>query len=294
MPNDQPVGQLALYPYYLPVNPIGVAIVALVIGLGIGVLLTWAVLRARRAEPSPTFEVAEPVVPAGVAEVLMVLPAAGVVVGPHDEVLEANAAARSLGLVRGSRINVPEVLQLVRLVRREQGTLRWEVVRQALWLRAPRSPKTGRRGGRLWLVVIPLIIAFGIVHALPSIPAPDDRDLGEFIASDAGKDFLEGAWGWYLVILIGFVFNTFLGEELLFRGLLLPRMNGAFGRGDWVANGVIFTGYHLHVPWAMPLTLLDMFTIVYPTKRYQSAWIGIIVHSAQSVVLGIVVLTLVL
>jgi two-component system sensor histidine kinase SenX3 len=101
------------------VNPIGVAIVALVIGLGIGVLLTWALLRARRAEPSPTFEIAEPVVPAGVAEVLVVLPAAGVVVGPHDEVLQANAIARSLGLVRGSRISVPELLQLVRIVRRE-------------------------------------------------------------------------------------------------------------------------------------------------------------------------------
>ena len=185
------------------------------------------------------------------------------------------------------------VLVLI-LVRREQGTLRWPVLKGALWLRAPQSPKTGKRGGRMWLVVIPLIIAFGAVHALPSIPAPNDRDLGEFIGSDAGKDFLEGAWGWYLVILVGFVFNTFLGEELLFRGLLLPRMSGAFGRGDWVANGVLFTGYHLHVPWAMPLTLLDMFTIVYPTKRYQSAWIGIIVHSSQSVVLGIIVLTLVL
>jgi hypothetical protein len=29
------------------------------------------------------------------------------------------------------------------------------------------------------------------------------------------------------------VFNTVLGEEL-FRGFLLPRMNGAFGRGDWL------------------------------------------------------------
>ena len=100
-------------------NPIGVAIVALVIGLGIGALLTWAALRARQAEPSPTFDVAEPVIPAGVAEVLVVLPAAGVVVGPHDEVLQANANARSLGLVRGSRISVPELLQLVRIVRRE-------------------------------------------------------------------------------------------------------------------------------------------------------------------------------
>ena len=58
-------------------------------------------------------------VPAGVAEVLSVLPSAGVVVGPHDEVLEATATARTLGLVRGTRIAVPELLQLVRSVRRE-------------------------------------------------------------------------------------------------------------------------------------------------------------------------------
>jgi two-component system sensor histidine kinase SenX3 len=101
------------------VNPIWVAVVALVVGLGIGVLLTWVTLRTRREEPGPTFSVAEPVVPVGVAEVLSVLSSSGVVVGPHDEVLEATATARTLGLVRGSRIAVPELLQLVRSVRRE-------------------------------------------------------------------------------------------------------------------------------------------------------------------------------
>jgi two-component system sensor histidine kinase SenX3 len=54
-----------------------------------------------------------------VAEVLSVLPSSGIVVGPHDEVLEATSTARTLGLVRGSRIAVPELLQLVRSVRRE-------------------------------------------------------------------------------------------------------------------------------------------------------------------------------
>jgi two-component system, OmpR family, sensor histidine kinase SenX3 len=100
------------------VNPFWVAIVALVVGLGIGVVLTWVAVRVRREEPGPTFDVAEPVVPVGVAEVLSVLPSSGVVVGPHDEVLEATATARTLGLVRGSRIAVPELLELVRSVRR--------------------------------------------------------------------------------------------------------------------------------------------------------------------------------
>ena len=106
-------------PYYRLVNPIGVAIAALVVGIGIGVLLAWVRQRMRQAEPGPTFEVTEPVVPAGVAEVLAVLPSAGVVVGPHDEVLEATAMARTLGLVRNNRISMPELLTLVRAVRRD-------------------------------------------------------------------------------------------------------------------------------------------------------------------------------
>ena len=58
------------------------------------------------------------------------------------------------------------------------------------------------------------------------------------------------------------IFNTVLGEELLFRGLLLPRMNGAFGRWDWVANGVLFAAYHLHVPWTIPANLIDTFILL--------------------------------
>jgi membrane protease YdiL (CAAX protease family) len=180
------------------------------------------------------------------------------------------------------------------LVRREQGTLRWSTVRDALWLRSPRSPRSGRVGGRVWLVLIPLIFLFGAVHELvPAIGAPENRDFANLVESDAGKEFLSGAWGWYALLLVSFLFNTVLGEELLFRGFLLPRMNGAFGRGDWVANGALFGVYHLHVPWGIPAAMLDIFLLAYPSKRYRSAWIGIAVHSAQSVVLALLILSLV-
>ena len=81
------------------------------------------------------------------------------------------------------------------------------------------------------------------------------------------------------------MFNTVLGEELLFRGFLLPRMQGAFGKRDWVANGVLFAFYHLHVPWIIPLALFDTLFLAYPARRYRSAVLPIIVHSVQSVVI---------
>jgi uncharacterized protein len=179
------------------------------------------------------------------------------------------------------------------LVGREQRTLRWSTIREALWLRSPRSPRSGRVGGRVWLIVIPLILALAAEELIPRVALPENRDFGTLLESDAGKAFLDGAWGWYGLIVAFFLFNTVLGEELLFRGFLLPRMNGAFGRGDWVANGILFAGYHLHVPWVIPASLLDTFILAYPSKRYRSAWIGIAVHSAQSVVLAVLVLTLV-
>jgi Type II CAAX prenyl endopeptidase Rce1-like len=64
--------------------------------------------------------------------------------------------------------------------------------------------------------------------------------------------FLNSDWELFALVLVMLVFNTVLGEELLFRGLLLPRMRGVFGRADWIANAVLFGLYHLHQPWSIP------------------------------------------
>jgi CAAX protease family protein len=184
---------------------------------------------------------------------------------------------------------------VVFLVRRERGSLRWPDVKDALWLHAPRSPRTGRRGGRLWWLLVPMIVAVAAEELLPTLPTPATRDLSLFLGSSAGQVFLSGNWVWLGVLVVSWVFNTVLGEELLFRGLLLPRMRGAFGRWDWAANGVLFALYHLHVPWVIPQTVLvDTFAIAYPSSRYRSSLLGIIAHSAQSVFFTVLVVGLVL
>jgi CAAX protease family protein len=185
------------------------------------------------------------------------------------------------------------VLVLI-LIRRELGGLEWSRVRDALWLRSPRNPKTRRVGGRVWWWLVPFILIFGIEQLLPAIPGPSVRDFGDFLGTDRAEDFFRGAWGWFAVIVVLTVFNTVLGEELLFRGLLLPRMKAVFGKWDFVANGVLFATYHLHQPWDIPTALVDIFALSYPSRRFQSAWMGIIIHSIQSVFVIAIVLGLVL
>jgi membrane protease YdiL (CAAX protease family) len=184
---------------------------------------------------------------------------------------------------------------VVILLRRELGSLDWTRVRDALWLRPPRDPETGRVGGKTWWWAVLFGALMAVWAMVPAIPGPSARDFAHFVGSDRGEAFFSGSWGWFAVVVVFVVFNTVLGEELLFRGVLLPRMRGVFGRRDWVANGVLFTIYHLHVPWVIPTTLVEgIFLEAYPSRRFQSAWMGIIVHSLQSVFVIGIVLALVL
>ena len=145
----------------------------------------------------------------------------------------------------------------------------------------------------MWLVLIPLVLVFAAEELIPTFSAPVGRDFGDFLSSHGGQAMLKGAWGWFAVLVVLWIFNTVLGEELLFRGYLLPRMNGVFGKRDWLANGVLFALYHVHVPWVIPAPLLVPVE-AYGSKRYRSALVGIAVHSMQSIFLFGIVLSLVL
>ncbi len=201
--------------------------------------------------------------------------------------------ARALLLVLTAGLIWQFVLVAI-LLWREQRSLRWSRIREALWLGRPRDPRSGRVGGRVWLWVIPFILLFALEQLIPTISAPASRDFATFMDTGGGEQFFQGAWGWFAVVVVLAVFNTVLGEELLFRGLLLPRMRGVFGRWDWVANGVLFACYHLHTPWAIPAALVDTVALAYPSRRFRSAWMGIIVHSTQGLFIILAVLVAVL
>jgi two-component system sensor histidine kinase SenX3 len=102
-------------------TPVSESLAFAVVGV-IGVVLgAGAVLAFRVSEriQQQVPEQPEPVVPSGVSTVLSVLRSSAVVVDAEDHVIKATAPARALGLVRGDRLALEEMLELVHKVRRD-------------------------------------------------------------------------------------------------------------------------------------------------------------------------------
>ncbi len=115
------------------------------------------------------------------------------------------------------------------LTRREQGTLRWSRVREALWLLSPRDPRSGRVGGRVWLWVLPFVLLFGLWEAFGiNIPGPSNRDFTVFLDSASGQEFFRGAWGWFAVVVVLSRSSTACSARTCSSGGFCCRECGAF------------------------------------------------------------------
>jgi membrane protease YdiL (CAAX protease family) len=147
----------------------------------------------------------------------------------------------------------------------------------------------------MWWWVVPFAVLSAAINAMGIDPdGPLPRDLPLALETQRVADYFHANWWGFALLAVNAVIAS-TAEEIMFRGFLLPRMRGAFGRGDVIANGVLFTLFHLHQPWSMPATLLDgTLAQAYPDRRYRSTWISLIGHTAPNVLIIVVVLFLVL
>lgn len=176
------------------------------------------------------------------------------------------------------------------IIYRELGTLRWSVIRHRTWLQIPLDPGTDQPNPRLFWWLMPVLFFYGLVqmglaHYLdapiawlfPALRPASYQDTSQLAALD-----LQGQWWLLGIALASILCNYFLGEEFLFRGVLLPRMQGVFGKYDWVINAVLFGLYHLHKPWSLPTNIVSSLAITWPARRFRSNWMAIIVHGVEA------------
>jgi len=105
--------------------------------------------------------------------------------------------------------------------------------------------------------------------------------LSRFGPSDFMGIPLAGRW-WVAVYYSAFLLCNVLGEELLWRGYLLPRQELADGRVAWVVHGLLWAAFHVFFQW----TLWDFVRLVptccalaFVAQHRRNTWPGVVAHT---------------
>lgn len=101
---------------------------------------------------------------------------------------------------------------------------------------------------------------------------------------------IKGQWGVVVLFIVTFFFNI-AGEELWWRGYILPRQELVFGRHTWWIHGLLWAAFHMFKYWdvlgLLPICLL----ISFAAQRTRRNWASLIAHALFNVG-GVVLVTL--
>jgi len=105
--------------------------------------------------------------------------------------------------------------------------------------------------------------------------------IGKFDHSPAFMSFEPLTNGRYWLLLIWFPYwiLNILGEEFLWRGVMLPRQEIAFGKYTWLIHGFGWGIFHIAFGWQLLITLIPLiFVQSYVVQKTKNSWIGVIMH----------------
>jgi len=105
--------------------------------------------------------------------------------------------------------------------------------------------------------------------------------LGEFDHSPAFMSFEPLTKGryWLLLVWLPYWVLNIMGEEILWRGVMLPRQELAFGKNAWLIHGLGWGIFHVAFGWQLMITLIPLiFVQSYIVQRTKNSWVGVIMH----------------
>ena len=129
-----------------------------------------------------------------------------------------------------------------------------------------------RMTGRLWGWSIASALGFGILALLVNSFAAWIFTLLHFEIAE----FATGRASLSLQVVT--LFFNIVGEELWWRGYILPRQELAFGKYTWLVHGLLWACFHLYKWYAVPFMLITCQIIPFVAQRTRSTWPGVVSH----------------
>jgi membrane protease YdiL (CAAX protease family) len=120
------------------------------------------------------------------------------------------------------------------------------------------------------------------LHTLPS-------SLRDFLAHFSPAAFmgipLHGQWWIAFYYTLVLVFGNIAGEELWWRGYLLPRQEAASGPVAWLLHGLLWAAFHLFFQttvWDMIRMMPTCCALAFVAQSRKNTWPGIVAHSVAN------------
>ncbi len=177
--------------------------------------------------------------------------------------------------------------------RLEGNPLSWAAFRTRYRLRGLSRSDWGWTAALLAVHILGILLLGVVGKSLGSIPLlampdsfPPELQPGGTAALAAGQFMgmeLAGKWWIAALYFLGWIFNIF-GEELWWRGFLLPRQELAHGKWTWVVHGLLWGANHLFQKWTLPILLPTAFFYAYAAQRVKNTSVFFIVHGLLNLV----------
>lgn len=140
-----------------------------------------------------------------------------------------------------------------------------------------------------------------LIDAFPAIAPPDffppwlkpGVNFDTTLFADYIGAPLKNNWSVAILFIVMLFFNI-AGEELWWRGYILPRQEKTHGRWAWIIHGLLWLFWHIaFYPWQVFALLPICLALPYIAQRRQNTWVALVIHVQNGFVL-ILILAMVL
>jgi len=106
--------------------------------------------------------------------------------------------------------------------------------------------------------------------------------IGQFDHSPSFMTFEPLTKGRYWLLLVWFPYwvLNILGEEFIWRGVMLPRQELVFGKATWIIHGFGWGLFHVAFGWKLMITLIPIIFIQsFVVQKTKNTWTGVLLHA---------------
>jgi membrane protease YdiL (CAAX protease family) len=163
------------------------------------------------------------------------------------------------------------------LLKREEPKLTFKIFKEKLNLR-PLSKRD-----LIWILIGILTISVSSMLIMKGLTKLSEL-YPDKISSSFSPPFLEfhvldKSQYWIFLVWIPFFFFNIFGEELLWRGFILPRQKLNSDTANWTLNSLGWLLFHIAFGWKLVVLLLPILIInPFIVQKTKNTWTGILIH----------------